>query len=73
MAEYTYTNSAKSDPCQQFSPERRQARKAKSGRLTVILLTAVQPRRRGRCIETPEQAAAGFNASPEVYPQLDGL
>ena len=41
--------------------------------LTVILLTAVQPRRRGRGIETPEQAAAGFNASPEVYPQLDGL
>ena len=33
MAEYTYTNSAKSDPCQQFSPERRQARKAKSGRV----------------------------------------
>ena len=33
VAEYTYTNSAKSDPCQQFSPERRQARKAKSGRV----------------------------------------
>ena len=33
MAEYTWTNSAKSNPCQQFSPERRQARKAKSGRV----------------------------------------
>ena len=33
VAEYTYTNSAKSDPCHQFRPERRQARKAKSGRV----------------------------------------
>ena len=24
VSEYTYTNSAKSNPCQQFSPERRQ-------------------------------------------------
>ena len=36
VAEY-YTNSAKSDQCQQFSPERRQARKTKSGRVVCKL------------------------------------
>ena len=44
VAEYTYTNSAKSDPCQQFSPERRQARKAKSGRVLCKLCHHKQPK-----------------------------
>ena len=33
MADFTYTNYAKRDQCQQFRPERRQARKAENGRL----------------------------------------
>ena len=54
VAEYTYTNSAKSDPCQQFSPERRQARKAKSGRVVRKLCHQARPHQIPRLFLTVE-------------------
>ena len=57
VAEYTYTNSAKSDPCQQFSPERRQARKAKSGRVLLKLCHRLKPtQRKARTTDMNTQA-----------------
>ena len=43
MADYTYTNSARSSSCQQFHPEGHQAQNAKSGRVRCKLC---QPLRR---------------------------
>ena len=37
MADYTYTNSARSSSCQQFHPEGHQAQNAKSGRVLLKL------------------------------------
>ena len=69
VAEYTCTNSAKSDPCQQFSPERRQARKAKSGRVVRKVCQHKRPQEE-RSMTT---ATASKNIDPITYADYERI